>query len=271
MNRSACILIKIPLNRCFADVPRTVSHLLFRRRVFTDCLRFSPPVYLPSFLRFCSDISPIQSQKILCWKCGAEFDSNAERVNCSECGIIQPLDKEANFFTYLGVPLAFNLDNDELGKKFRGKQAIVHPDKFAMRSEDELQHSQQHSTFLNDAYRTLRDPFRRANYLLRLIEELDDDLNDPISIEFEKADDDLVLEIMELNEEIEMLENPDQIKQKIEEIDSKIDKFLASMNSLLHKKEIEEARKNLQWIKFLRQSRRLLERKSDREEETQFE
>nr|CAD2172070.1 unnamed protein product [Meloidogyne enterolobii] len=75
---------------------------------------------------------------------------------------------------------------------------------------------------------------------------------------------------MELNEEIEMLENPDQIKQKIEEIDLKIDKFLASMNSLLHKKEIEEARKNLQWIKFLRQSRRLLERKSDKEE-TQFE
>nr|CAD2130364.1 unnamed protein product [Meloidogyne enterolobii] len=260
MNRFACILIncKLPLNRCFADVPRTISQLLFRRRVFTDSLRFSSPVYLPSFSRFCSDLSPLQSQRILCWKCGAEFDSNAEKST------------EANFFTYLGVPLAFNLDNDELGKKFRGRQAIVHPDKFAMKSEDELQHAQQHSTFLNDAYQTLRDPFRRANYLLRLIEELDEDLNDPISIEFEKADDDLVLEIMELNEEIEMLENPDQIKQKIEEIDSKIDKFLASMNSLLHKKAIEEARKNLQWIKFLRQSRRLLERKSDKEE-TQFE
>ncbi|KAL7072411.1 hypothetical protein ACQ4LE_008782 [Meloidogyne hapla] len=260
MRCSACILFKLPLRRCFSDFPSDFCLILSRRQVFTDSLRFSSPVFLP-FSRFCCDFPSVQLQKVLCWKCGAKLASSAERVNCSECGIIQPIDKEANFFSYLGVPLAFNLDHAELGKKFRRKQAIVHPDKFAMKSEDELQHSQQHSTFLNDAYRTLRDPFKRASYLLRLIEKLEEDFNDLVSSEFEKADNDLVLQIMDLNEEIEMLENPDQIKQKIEEIDSKIDKYLASMNSLLHKKEIEEARRNLQWIKFLRQSRRLLERK----------
>jgi len=60
-----------------------------------------------------------------------------------------------------------NLDPEDLQRRFYDLSRLLHPDRFMRRSETERQYSLDAASILNDAYRTLRDPVRRAQYLLK--------------------------------------------------------------------------------------------------------
>lgn len=45
---------------------------------------------------------------------------------------------------------------------------MVHPDKFGKSSPKEKELSESHSSFLNQAYKTLIDPRARGHYILKL-------------------------------------------------------------------------------------------------------
>jgi molecular chaperone HscB len=64
-------------------------------------------------------------------------------------------------FERLGLPRRFRLDPADLERNYLAKSREVHPD-FAGNDAP----SQQKSAALNEAYTTLRDPFKRAEYLL---------------------------------------------------------------------------------------------------------
>jgi molecular chaperone HscB len=64
-------------------------------------------------------------------------------------------------------PLQLNLDPADLEKRFHAKSRSLHPDRFARASADEQQKALDASSVLNDAYRTLRDPLRRTEYVLK--------------------------------------------------------------------------------------------------------
>ena len=68
----------------------------------------------------------------------------------------------------LGLMRAFDLEPDLLQKQYFGFQRRLHPDRFATRTPKERALSQQQATALNEAYEVLKDPMRRAAYLLRL-------------------------------------------------------------------------------------------------------
>src|SRR6202166_2860147 len=100
-----------------------------------------------------------------CWSCtaatgGAHF--------CPACGKIQPLPKGADYFAFFGLPQKLTLDLATLEQRFHSLSWKLHPDHFARASEDERQLSLDLSSQLNDAYRTLRDPVARVEYLLSL-------------------------------------------------------------------------------------------------------
>jgi len=73
-----------------------------------------------------------------------------------------------SFFDVFGLPRAYGLDVPSLEKRYRERSLQVHPDRFANASPRERRLSLEHTTRLNDAYKTLRDPVRRAFYLLKL-------------------------------------------------------------------------------------------------------
>ena len=74
------------------------------------------------------------------------------------------LDPTASYFEILGVKTAAS--DTELAAQFRTLSRRFHPDRFA--AAVEIQDDALTSTALvNDAYRTLKDPFTRAEYLLR--------------------------------------------------------------------------------------------------------
>lgn len=71
-------------------------------------------------------------------------------------------------FTLLGVSRRFGQDREELDRRWREAQAMVHPDRFAARGGAAQRVAMQWSVRLNEAHRRLRDPVARAAYLCEL-------------------------------------------------------------------------------------------------------
>ena len=65
------------------------------------------------------------------------------------------------------MPVKLALSVEELQTRFYELSRTLHPDRFTRRSERERQYSLDASSVLNDAYRTLRDPVKRAEYVLK--------------------------------------------------------------------------------------------------------
>jgi len=86
---------------------------------------------------------------------------------CNSCGKVQPA-VPVDYFTFFGFPRKLNLDTSELEKEFYALSRRLHPDGFGQADERERSWSLEQSSMLNDAYRTLKDPIRRTEYLLRL-------------------------------------------------------------------------------------------------------
>jgi molecular chaperone HscB len=86
---------------------------------------------------------------------------------CGACGKVQP-PAPVDYFTFFGLPRKLNLEVDALEKDFYELSRKLHPDLSARASSQEQDWSLQQSSLLNDAYRTLKDPIRRTQYLLKL-------------------------------------------------------------------------------------------------------
>lgn len=74
----------------------------------------------------------------------------------------------ADFFTLLGLPKAFAVDQAALDARFRELQREVHPDRFAAADDAARRASMMLATQINEGYQTLRSPLKRATYLLKL-------------------------------------------------------------------------------------------------------
>ena len=98
-----------------------------------------------------------------CWSCGTMRAVHF----CSSCGKVQP-PVPVDYFTFFGFPRKLNLDTAELEKEFYALSRRLHPDVFGQAETQERTWSLEQSSMLNDAYRTLKDPIKRTEYLLRL-------------------------------------------------------------------------------------------------------
>ncbi len=73
-----------------------------------------------------------------------------------------------NHFALFNLPLEFALDSARLEAAYREVQNQVHPDKFVSASDAEKRVAMQWATRANEAYQTLKSPFKRAAYLCEL-------------------------------------------------------------------------------------------------------
>jgi len=108
-------------------------------------------------------VSPSKPTKVNCWSCG---DMRAAHF-CQQCGKVQP-PAPVDYFTFFGLPYKLNLEAAKLEREFYSLSRHLHPDINAIGSAQEQQWSLEQSSQLNDAYRTLKDPVSRTEYLLRL-------------------------------------------------------------------------------------------------------
>lgn len=101
-------------------------------------------------------------EHINCWNCG---NPSAESLFCRYCNTLQR--PESDYFSFFGLPLRLSLDVKDLQERFYRLSRILHPDRYTRASNRERQYSLEATAILNDGYRTLRDPVRRAEYVLR--------------------------------------------------------------------------------------------------------
>lgn len=101
--------------------------------------------------------------EVVCWSCHAP---HAGGHFCVACGKIQPLPRGADYFAFFGLPQKLWMDCAALEQLFHQLSWKLHPDNFVRASEHERELSLERASQLNDAYRTLRDPVARVEYLL---------------------------------------------------------------------------------------------------------
>ena len=86
---------------------------------------------------------------------------------CDSCGKVQP-PVPVDYFSFFGLPLKLNLDVAALERDFYLFSRKLHPDLNAQAGSQEQEWALEQSSLLNDAYRTLKDPIKRTQYLLHL-------------------------------------------------------------------------------------------------------
>ncbi len=106
---------------------------------------------------------PLPQETHSCWSCGSMRAAHF----CGSCGKVQP-PAPVDYFSFFGVAPKLNLDVAALEKDFYDLSRKLHPDLSARATAQEQEWSLEQSSLLNDAYRTLRDPIKRTQYLLKL-------------------------------------------------------------------------------------------------------
>lgn len=97
-----------------------------------------------------------------CWHCGAK---DAASLFCRYCNTIQA--PTPDYYEFFDLPRRLAVDSGELKNRFYMLSRLLHPDRYTRRSEQEKRFSLEASSILNDAYRVLKDPIQRAEYVLR--------------------------------------------------------------------------------------------------------
>ncbi|MGD0988773.1 MAG: Fe-S protein assembly co-chaperone HscB [Candidatus Sulfotelmatobacter sp.] len=106
---------------------------------------------------------PAPEETQSCWSCGTMRAMHF----CESCGKVQP-PAPVDYFTFFGLPRKLNIEVAALDKDFYGLSRKLHPDLNARAGDREQEWSLQQSSLLNDAHRTLKDPIKRTQYLLKL-------------------------------------------------------------------------------------------------------
>jgi|SRR5271169_4583198 len=131
---------------------------------------------------------------------------------CESCGKVQP-PVPVDYFSFFGLPPKLNLDVASLEKNFYELSRRLHPDLNARAGTQEQEWSMEQSSLLNDAYRTLKDPIKRTQYLLHLegveLEEQSKNATEQAratgEIKKQIVPPDLLEEVFELNLQLEEL------------------------------------------------------------------
>jgi len=100
---------------------------------------------------------------VSCWLCSQPVSQRA--LFCHHCGTVQP-PRVLDPFTRLGLPVRFDVDAAALERQFTGFRRTLAPERFAGKGPRERSNARAHLDALQHAYDTLRDPVRRARYLL---------------------------------------------------------------------------------------------------------
>jgi len=139
---------------------------------------------------------PVTNPPLVCWNChertiGTHF--------CPGCGKLLQLPQGSDYFAMFELPRKLWIEMGVLEQKFLQLSWKLHPDNFVSATEQEREISLKRSSELNDAYRTLRDPIARVEYLLAIEGTRKNGENK------QQAPPELLEEVFELNESLDEL------------------------------------------------------------------
>src|SRR5260370_4356717 len=107
----------------------------------------------------------ISDSPLVCWSC---HERTSGTHFCSSCGKMLQVPEKSDYFAMFEIPRKLWIEMGELEKKFLQLSWKLHPDNYVNASPEEREISLKRSSELNDAYRTLREPVARVEYLLAI-------------------------------------------------------------------------------------------------------
>jgi molecular chaperone HscB len=159
-----------------------------------------------------------------------------------------------DFFQLFDVPVSFEVDLDLIQQRYMELQKAVHPDKFVNASAQEKRISMQHTSRINEALNTLKQPVERAIYLLKLKD---------MDINFENE---TTMDAAFLMEQMEMREALSEVREKEDplveldhiavEIRSKMKNMMNDFSSCYEEDRLDEARELVRKMQFMQKAKK---------------
>ncbi|MFU2329779.1 co-chaperone HscB [Pseudomonas sp. NFX98] len=166
-------------------------------------------------------------------------------------------------FALFELQPSFDLDLDQLATRYRELARSVHPDRFADASQSEQRLALEQSASLNEAYQTLKNPPKRARYLLALN-------GGELPLEVTVHDPEFLLQQMELREELEDLQDSADLKgvavfkRRLKAAQDELNQsFAACWNDAAQREKAERLMRRMQFLDKLTYEVRQLEERLD--------
>ena len=159
------------------------------------------------------------------------------------------VDIKQNYFELFGVPVDFHLDKEVLHAGHLKLQAAFHPDRFVNGTELEKRLAVQKAAWINEAYEVLKNPVKRARYMLEVSGlELNDDHETTSDTVF-------LMEQIELREEMDECRSCKDPMRCCDHITGKLDQrskeFSTNFISLYQQGYLEQARQVSKKMQFV--------------------
>jgi molecular chaperone HscB len=170
-----------------------------------------------------------------CRSCGA--GAPVDEHFCPQCSRILALGRHGDYFSFLGLPRRLVVDQAQLERRFRDLSRQFHPDYFYNASPGERLASLERSSYLNDAYRALRNPISRIEHLLAI-----EGLPSPKSEDgTAKVPPGLLEEVFELNEELDAIREARESGADFEALRERLDRARKpiDLKREQHEREVE--------------------------------
>jgi len=191
---------------------------------------------------------------VVCWNCQ---QPTLDTHFCSSCGKVVEPRALGDYFQTFGLPRKLWIELSLLEQKFLQLSWKLHPDNFVNSSEQEREISLRQSSQLNDAYRVLRDPLARLEYLLELEGQRKE------GHKKQQAPPELLEEVFELNESLDELRQAKEaggdlsrletqlqsvqgsFQEKLGEVDAQLESVARQWDAAIDSQGTAEARKKL--------------------------
>lgn len=157
----------------------------------------------------------------------------AENQSASKEPGLEPFDPTLDHFARLGLERGFTIDRDALERAYLERSRRYHPDRHVGADSATRRAAVEHSSALNQGYRSLRDPVERAEYLVKL-GGLDLDSSDA-QTGAPHPEQSFLIEMIDRRERLEELREAgedalDQLRDEVEaELDAVFDRAVAAL------------------------------------------
>lgn len=165
-----------------------------------------------------------------------------------------PSSLPSSYFEIFSITPSFQLNLAELSTKYRALQAEYHPDRHVNSPQAEQELAATHSAKINEAYKSLKNPYLRARILLK---------NDKFDPNVRTMDMEFLSDMMDINDHVELCEDLETLNLLIAQNEEAITELYAQFEYHFNHKEHKTAAERLAKVKFLLQTRDRIEQQSE--------
>jgi molecular chaperone HscB len=192
---------------------------------------------------------------VICWSCEKE---GGPGPFCASCKAVLPPEAGNDRFTVLGLPRKFEVDLGAAEATYKDLSRRLHPDRFAKADPRARKAALGRTVEINDAWRTVKDPVKRAEYLLELAgfglarddRQTEDELRKTRQV---AAPPTFLMEILELREELgEAQRAGDAVKVAFmaEEMRGRAAAAMKTLGAALEAGQLEEGARALAALRY---------------------